>query len=184
MTSNKDKHYVNNEQLYQEIVKFQAAVKQAELEGKPEPQVTNYIGECIIKIATKFAYRPNFINYTYRDEMIADGIEACLLGVKKFDVERFSNPFAYFTQSCYFAFIHRIKTEKKQAFIKSEIIKENALDSFDLNEFDGDEDFKNSYIEFLQSNMNVDGSFLQKKEKKKVEDEVPAPTGLEDIFNE
>lgn len=181
----KDNHYVDNEKLYQEICKFQQSIKDAEAAGKPEPQISNYIGECIIKIATKFAYRPNFINYTYRDEMIADGIESCLMGVKKFDTEKFSNPFAYFTQSCFYAFIHRIKIEKKQAYIKSEIIKEISLDSFDLNEFDGDEEFKNTYVEFLQSNMNVDGAFLNKKTKKiEIAEEPVIETGLGDIFNE
>ena len=82
------------------------------------PPVTNYIGECFLKIATHLSYRPNFINYTYRDEMISDGIENCLQYVKNFNPEKSSNPFAYFTQIIYYAFLRRIQKEKKQTHVK------------------------------------------------------------------
>ena len=106
--------YVDNDKLLQEIIVYQNSKKAAAEAGLPEPIMSNYIGECIINIANRFAYRKNFINYSYRDEMVSDGIEVCLTGVRKFDHTRFGNPFAYLTQCCYYAFISRIKYEKKQ----------------------------------------------------------------------
>lgn len=173
-----DLHYVDNEKLFQAIIEYQEQVKTAAEAGKEEPIMSDYIGECIIKIANKFAYRNNFINYSYRDEMVADGIEVCLTGVKKFDIEKFKNPFAYLTQCCFYAFISRIKREKTQQYIRSELMKNYDQETFDLQDQDVDGDYKDSMMEFINSNMNVDGSFLFKKK-------VPAPKKvgpLEDIF--
>ena len=100
------------------------------------PPVTNYIGECFLKIATHLSYRPNFINYTYRDEMISDGIENCLQYVKNFIPEKSKNPFAYFTQIIYYAFLRRIAKEKKQSHIKNKMIEREAYNSFTTMEGD------------------------------------------------
>ncbi len=100
------------------------------------PPVTNYIGECFLKIATHLSYRPNFINYTYRDEMISDGIENCLQYVKNFNPEKSKNPFAYFTQIIYYAFLRRIAKEKKQSHIKNKMIEREAYNSFTTMEGD------------------------------------------------
>ena len=100
------------------------------------PPVTNYIGECFLKIATHLSYRPNFINYTYRDEMISDGIENCLQYVKNFNPEKSKNPFAYFTQIIYYAFLRRIAKEKKQSHIKNKMIEREDYNSFTTMEGD------------------------------------------------
>ena len=100
------------------------------------PPVTNYIGECFLKIATHLSYRPNCINYTYRDEMISDGIENCLQYVKNFNPEKSKNPFAYFTQINYYAFLRRIAKEKKQSHIKNKMIEREAYNSFTTMEGD------------------------------------------------
>ena len=93
-------------------------LREAEETGAPTPQISNYLGECILKIANHLSYRPNFINYTYREEMISDGIENCLQYIDKFDPAKSKNPFAYFTQIIYYAFIRRITKEKKQQSTK------------------------------------------------------------------
>ena len=102
MPRTKDKtkrnHYVDNKLLLQEMRKYKDAVNQSKEDGTERPRVPNYIGECIMKIAQHLSYKPNFINYTYKDEMISDGIENCLLYIDNFDPEKSSNPFAYFTQ--------------------------------------------------------------------------------------
>ena len=87
--------------------------KEAEELGDPQPPVTNYIGECFLKIANHLSYRPNFINYTYRDEMISDGIETVYNIVATSTQINTKNPFAYFTQIIYYAFIRRIQKEKE-----------------------------------------------------------------------
>ena len=89
-------------------------MEQVKKDGKKPPPVTNYIGECFLKIVNHLSYRPNFINYTYREEMISDGIENCLQYVHNFNPEKSDNPFAYFTQIIYYAFLRRIQKEKKQ----------------------------------------------------------------------
>ena len=174
-------HYVDNEKFYEEIVKYRKELEYAEANGLPEPDMNNYIGDCIIKIATKFSYNNKFINYSYKEEMIGDGIEVCINGIKKFDYVNWQNPFAYLTQCCFYAFISRIKREKTQQYIRSEMIKEMGADSFDLQEVDLDEDFRNDFVKFLESNMNVSGEFLKKKPKVKKKEVGPLE---EDFMNE
>jgi hypothetical protein len=118
MAKAKKKHYVNNKELYAAMVEFKAKVFEHQAAGKQLPRVPHYVGECIMKIATHLAYRPNFANYTFRDEMISDGIENCLTYIKNFDPAKSQNPFAYFTQIIYFAFIRRIQKEKKHLYTK------------------------------------------------------------------
>ena len=109
-------HYVNNADFLAAIKQYRQQVKEAEESGSPKPQVSNYIGECILKIATHLAYKPNFFNYSYKDDMILDGIENCIQYIDNFDPDKSSNPFAYFTQIIYYAFLRRISKEKKQTY--------------------------------------------------------------------
>lgn len=114
----KKQHYVNNKDLYNAMVEFKAKVEENKSIGKQPPRIPHYIGESIMKISTHLAYRPNFANYTFREEMISDGIENCLLYINNFDPAKSQNPFAYFTQIIYFAFIRRIQKEKKHLYTK------------------------------------------------------------------
>jgi len=100
------------------MVEYKKIVNEAKEAGKQNPRIPNYVGECIMKIATHLAYRPNFANYTFREEMISDGIENCLLYINNFNPDKYQNPFAYFTQIIYFAFIRRIQKEKKHLYTK------------------------------------------------------------------
>jgi hypothetical protein len=158
-------HYVNNADFLQAIKDYKQQVKEAEESGDPKPQVSNYIGECILKIATHLSYKPNFINYTYREEMISDGIENCLMYIDNFNPDKSTNPFAYFTQIIYYAFIRRIQKEKKQTLIKGKIVMEMPFEAFEVQDHD-DGSYANSYVEFLQSNGVFD-DVLEYDEKKK-----------------
>ena len=133
-------HYVNNKDFLEAMKGWKDKCKDAEELGEPQPPVTNYIGECFLKIANHLSYRPNFINYTYRDEMISDGIENCLQYCGNFNPEKSKNPFAYFTQIIYYAFIRRIQREKKQTHVKHRLIEKVDYRAFVTME--GDE---NSY---------------------------------------
>lgn len=126
----KGEHYVNNKEFLKAMVEWRERCVAAEDAGKPRPPITNYIGECFLKIATHLSYRPNFINYTYRDEMISDGIENCLQYVKNFNPEKSQNPFAYFTQIIYYAFLRRITKEKKQTHVRNKIIENTQFESW------------------------------------------------------
>jgi hypothetical protein len=151
MSADKKKvHYVNNKEFLAAIVERKELLKEAEESDLPKPQVTNYLGECILKIANHLSYRPNFINYTYRDEMISDGIENSLQYIDNFDPEKSKNPFAYFTQIIYFAFIRRITKEKKQQKIKDRILKRsNIQDMIAVQAHDDESDYQAQYMEFL-----------------------------------
>ena len=148
----KPEHYVNNKEFLAAMVEFRKTVNEAEKLGKTTPRVPNYVGECFLKIANHLSYRPNFINYTYRDDMISDGIENCLQYLHNFNPNKSNNPFAYFTQIIYYAFIRRIQKEKKQTTIKQRMIAEGNYDDMTLNPGE-DRDFKNQFTEFLQKNM-------------------------------
>ena len=117
------------------------------------------------KIATHLSYRPNFINYTYREEMIGDGIENCIQYAKNFDPEKSKNPFAYFTQIIYYAFLRRISKEKKQQSIKQKMIDNDTLKTHETMDFD-DEVYDNTYIDFLKDNLPQE-EFPKKKKKTK-----------------
>ena len=105
-------HYVDNKVFLQAMKEWKDKCEEAEQMGEEKPRVSNYIGECFLKIANHLSYRPNFINYTFRDDMISDGIENCLQYLDNFNPKKSNNPFAYFTQIIYYAFIRRIQKEK------------------------------------------------------------------------
>ena len=143
-------HYVDNKAFLAAIVERKEQIKEAEAGDEPKPRISNYLGECILKIANHLSYRPNFINYTYKEEMISDGIENSLQYIDNFDPEKSKNPFAYFTQIIYFAFIRRIAKEKKQQKIKDRILKRsNIQDMIVVQEHDDEADYQTQYIEFL-----------------------------------
>lgn len=110
-------HYVDNKKFYQEILVYKQKVAEAKEKGLEEPRLPNYIGECIWKIADKLSTKPCFMNYSYREEMIGDGIENCIMYFHDYDPERGMNPFAYFTQIIYYAFLRRIGKEEKNRYI-------------------------------------------------------------------
>lgn len=111
-------HYVNNKQLLEAMVEYRNKVIESKENGTRKPQITNYIGKCILLIAQRISHKPNFSNYSYKEEMISDGIENCIMYIDNFDPAKSSNPFAYFSQIIHFAFIRRITKEKKQQYIK------------------------------------------------------------------
>jgi hypothetical protein len=138
MTTN----YIDNKTFYEAIKQYKNTVKEAEAANKEKPILPNYLGECILLIANRLATKPNFINYSYRDEMIADGIENCIMYIDNFDPDKSTNPFAYFTQIIYFAFLRRIQKEKKHLYIKHQVYKNSAISDelFELQDgdmFDG-----------------------------------------------
>src|SRR6056300_1576084 len=127
-------HYVNNKEFLEAIIQRKELIKEAEEAGAPTPQISNYLGECILKIANHLSYKPNFINYSYREEMISDGIENCLQYIDNFNPDKSSNPFAYFTQIIYYAFLRRITKEKKQTYIRGKMIQDLPMELFDVQE--------------------------------------------------
>tara|TARA_Y100000034_G_scaffold128661_1_gene183710 strand:+ start:152 stop:643 length:492 start_codon:yes stop_codon:yes gene_type:complete len=143
-------HYVSNKDFLAAIVERKTLLAEAEATGEGPPKISNYLGECILKIANHLSYRPNFINYTYREEMISDGIENCLQYIDRFDPEVSKNPFSYFTQIIYFAFVRRITKEKKQQQIKEKLLKESNIEQrIALQAHDEESDFQAAFDDVL-----------------------------------
>lgn len=131
----KKPHYINNKDFSLAVVEYVTRVNEAKLQEKPTPTVTNYIAQCFLKISEGLSRRPNFVRYTYREEMVMDAVENCLRAIGNYNIETATrtgkpNAFSYFTQICYFAFIRRITKEKKQQDIKFKFIEKMGIEDF------------------------------------------------------
>ena len=128
MARKRSEHYVNNKEFLYAIVAYKKDIRDAEEAGQPKPVIPRYIGECFLKIATHLSYKPNFVNYMFKDDMVCDGIENCVQYINNFNPEKSTNPFAYFTQIIHYAFLRRIQKEKKQLEIRQKIIERSGFD--------------------------------------------------------
>ena len=117
-TKKRKTNYVNNKDFLEALIIYKKEVELALNENKPMPQLSNYLGECFMEISTRLTRHFKFVGYSYKEEMIGDGIENCMKVVLNFDPSKSNNPFAYFTQVIYMAFIRRIKSEKKYLYTK------------------------------------------------------------------
>jgi len=157
MPKKKSEHYVNNKQLLEALIVYREKVAYAKENDLEKPRITNYLGECFLKIATHLSYKPNFVNYMFRDDMISDGIENCVQYIHNFDPEKSRNPFAYFTQVIHYAFLRRIQKEKKQLDIKTKIIERTGFDEVmmvDDNSLSGDSSEYNTIKDNIQYRNN------------------------------
>lgn len=159
------RHYINNADFCKALVDYQEAVALAKKEGRSKPKIPNYIGECFMKIAEGLSHKPNFINYSYRDEMVGDGIENCLMYFENFDTTKSSNAFAYFTQIIYFAFLRRIQKEKKQLYVKYKATEQFGL--LNENELMGYDDVPTKPFELYDNISEFIETFEDTKKRKK-----------------
>jgi len=168
------RNYVNNKDLLAAMVDYKASCQEAEEAGDKKPRVPDYIGECILQIATRLATKPNFSGYSYKEDMISDGIENCLLYISNFNPDKSNNPFAYFTQIIWYAFLRRIAKEKKQMYIR---FKSSQAFLAAGQTYEGDEDlslhlntaadYMNSFIEDFEDKLNRDKQKKKEKEEEK-----------------
>ena len=161
----KPRHYINNRTLFEVMKKYHGDCALAKQNNTQDPKIPDYVGESLMRIATKLSNKPNFCNYSYKDEMICDGIENCIMHIKNFNPERSQNPFAYFTQIINNAFIRRIKKEKKEHYIK---IKN--MQQYDINdEIMGIDSKKTKFNEITDSFIkNYEQQLPSKKKAVKV----------------
>ena len=133
----RSEHYVNNKEFLAALIKHREDIEIAEIQGKDKPRIPRYIGECFLKIATHLSFKPNFVNYMFKEDMISDGIENCVQYISNFNPEKSQNPFAYFTQIIHYAFLRRIQKEKKQLEIKNKILEKTGYEQvFDRDTLD------------------------------------------------
>jgi hypothetical protein len=175
----KQKHYINNPDFLRALVEYKEK-KELSTKNKTEPPpIPNYIGECFMKIAEGLSHKPNFINYTYRDEMMSDGIENCLMYFDNFDPTKSNNPFAYFTQIIYYAFLRRIQKEKKQTYVKYKATEQmGILDEMEMMEL---EDGSTRQFELYDNIAEFIETYEGAKEAKKA---VKKPKGIEKFLGE
>jgi len=165
MSEKKPKHYINNADFLAALVEYRKLCDEAKSNGKEDPRIPNYIGECFLKIAEHLSRKPNFISYSFRDEMISDGIENCLMYFRNFDPTKSSNPFAYFTQIIYFAFLRRIMKEKKQLYVKYKATEQyGILDEYEMYE---DSDGHMKQFQMYDNISEFIHNFEESKRKKK-----------------
>jgi hypothetical protein len=165
----RSEHYVNNKDFFEAIVIYKKNLREAAEKEFPEitdqelktwkspnkPRISDYLGECFLKIATHLSYKPNFVNYMFREDMICDGIENCVMYIHNFNPVKSSNPFAYFTQIIHYAFLRRIQKEKKQMEIRSKIIERSGYDEVFTVDGDGfDSAQYNSIKDAISTKMN------------------------------
>ena len=135
----RSEHYVNNKEFLAALIRYREDSEIAEIQGKSRPVIPRYIGECFLKIANHLSFKPNFVNYMFKEDMISDGIENCVQYIHNFNPEKSQNPFAYFTQIIHYAFLRRIQREKRQLEIKNKIIERSGYSEVfdDNNTLDG-----------------------------------------------
>ena len=168
MARAKSEHYVNNKELLEAVTNYRAQVESSykkvhgidlsempnnerakQWEGKP--RITNYLGSCFLKIATHLSYKPNFVNYMFREDMISDGIENCVQYIHNFNPEKSKNPFAYFTQIIHYAFLRRIQREKRQLDIKTKIVEKTGFEALMTADANLTSEYRNDYNAIKES---------------------------------
>ena len=170
-----DSHYIDNKEFFAEMVKWKTLVIDAEESGDPKPPVTEYIGQCFLLIAERLSTRPNFVNYPFRDEMVGDAIENCLMYAANFDPEKSKNPFDYFNQITYQASLRRIQREKKQDTIKYKLMEAADAKGELASILDPEKMSKDPYADYLKlppnDIVNIEPKKKRKKRKKKTDTE-------------
>lgn len=183
-------NYVDNKKFYQEIVKYRAALKEAREQGKEDPRMPDYIGKCIWQIAERLSTKPCFVNYSFRDEMVADGIENCILYFKDYDPDYNAsgnpnyqpNPFAYFTQVIYYAFIRISKEEKNRYTIYKNF--QETITNLHGNELLMDGDDNHLLPSTMYDNINDFMSRFEAKEEAKKAKRKQSKEGLQKFIEE
>tara|TARA_Y100000389_G_C17414924_1_gene493124 strand:+ start:889 stop:1371 length:483 start_codon:yes stop_codon:yes gene_type:complete len=155
MSKKNTEYYVNNKDFLEAITVFKNKVREAQEQDKTRPRIPHYIGDCFLKIATHLSYKPNFVNYTFREDMISDGVENCVQYINNFDPEKSKNPFAYFTQIIYYAFLRRIQKEKRQMDIKQKILEKTGFEHV-MHTDDYGNDMNSSYADMGSIKENVE----------------------------
>ena len=174
-------HYVDNALFLEAMIEYKKQWQISKDNDEELPIISEYLGSVFLKIAQRLSFRPNFINYAFKNDMISDGIENCLHYIHNFNPEKSSNPFAYFTQIIYYAFIRRIQKEKKQLYIKYKSMQNYEISPEYVEYMNYDEDFK-TLTDFKNSDFRVVvDEFVDnfEKSKKKKDAKKTEPTTLE-----
>lgn len=183
MAKKPKKHYVDNQKFLEEIIKYKKQCREAKEKGLEKPRISEYIGKCIYLIAENLSHKPRFMNYSFRDELISDAIENCFLYFDNFDSDKYSNPFAYFTQIIYYAFHRRINKEEKNRYIIYKKFQESVLDT-SVADLMLDGDGNHLISSTMYDNINDFIGNFEKREAVKKEKRKSVKQGLENFVGE
>lgn len=165
MTETTPKHqYVNGKEFFVMLKAYHESYLLSVENQTDKPLVSNEIAGAIVQICNRLSNSFNFIGYSYKDEMIADGIFKCLDKVHRFDPAISQNPFGFFSQLAYNAFINRIKIEQKQASIRARLINEKVTSDFVEQSLENDVDATNAFVGFLKDNNIFVDYYEERKE--------------------
>ena len=179
MQKRKPEHYVDNKEFLQHMIEFKEATTVARDNGESDPRIPDAIGEVFVKIASHLSFKSNFINYAFREDMIADGVENCIQYIHNFDPAKSKNPFAYFTQIIYYAFLRRIQKEKKQLYVRYKSLENSHLDNMSEDDqaavssigitklYDNMSEFIENYEESMQKKKEIKNKQRKTTKKKK-----------------
>lgn len=177
METTKDtaRHYVSNKEFTADIIAYKAECEALEAEGKEVNVIPTNIARQLIAIANKLGSRYNFVNYTFKDEMVASAIYACCAKIRKFDGDVSQNAFAYFTNVCWRAMVDVINHEEEMSYIKAKAFQSmdfsDALDADDISEFEEHSGTVNDFITYFDTDAYEkklkDAKDRQKKTVKK-----------------
>ncbi len=188
-------HYVNKKEFSSAVTEYVKRLNEARDSNNPLPIVTDYIANCFVDICEGLSHRPNFIRYTYRDEMVMDGVENCLRAIDNYDIDAATrsgdpNAFGYFTQIAWYAFLRRIAKEKRQYDIKIKYIAQGNIEDFIVGDENSlvdsagfFEDMRNqvdqlSTNEALIDHFTKEEKLQNKKREKKVDSDLADFIGL------
>jgi len=175
--------YIDNKKFFEEMVKYRQSRIDAEESGEERPIIPDYIGRCMMDISTRLSYKPNFINYPFREEMVADGIENAIRALNNFDPAKSANPFAYFTQIIYYAFLRRITKEKTLLYTKQKMYTSMAVMGELYDDASGT-DLSNSQSSYATEYMNDFVTEYEKNLEKKKVLKVKKKSGIELFYDD
>lgn len=167
-------YYLDKDEMRDALREHRDKCKEAEEAGRELPMVSDYLGKCFLDIARGLAMKHNFRNYSFIKDMEMDGVMTCLRYIRSFDPDKISkitgkpvSPLSYFTQTCFYAFLNRMKKEEDEVIAKWAIISSTDIESFTI---DGDDDFNINMSDFIK-NLGPKKLIkeIEKKEKKKKE---------------
>lgn len=168
-------NYVDNKKLLSVLIDYQKEQSDALESGKPRPRIPEYVGECVLLIAERLSTKYQFANYQYREDMVMDGVENVLHYIDNFDPTKSSNPFSYFTQIIYYAFLRRIQGEKKHLYLKYSLQRDqdHLIDNgtvFDRSDNSKDKIYNSPSLldqDKVDNFINDFESYMSKKSSKK-----------------
>lgn len=146
-------HYISNKEFTQAIDDYIKLCEVNEASGKEAPVIPDNIAKQFMALANKLGIRYNFVNYTFRDEMISNAIFACCAKIRKFDIKVSNNAFAYFTNVCWRAMVDVINYEEKMSYIKAKSFQsidyDESMHEADMSDFSDYSGNMNDYSPFF-----------------------------------